>query len=94
MSDVWDRINNELLRRGKNWQWLADQTDYSIQRLQNWKTRGVPYEVCPAIERLTDRQVMRYDLRPNDWSEMWPELAQAPANAAQAATENVAQGVA
>jgi hypothetical protein len=42
MSDVWDRINNELLRRGKNWQWLADQTDYSIQRLQNWKTRGVP----------------------------------------------------
>jgi len=69
---------------------MAERLDVSVSAIGNWKTRGVPYEVCPAIERLTDRQVMRYDLRPDDWEQMWPELAQAPANIAPTATNSVA----
>lgn len=41
----------------------------------NWKTRGVPIEHCPVIERLTNRQVSRQLLRPADWHSIWPELA-------------------
>jgi len=30
---------------------------------------------CHAIERATDGLVTRKDLRPNDWQQIWPELA-------------------
>lgn len=40
-----------------------------------WMDRGsVPLEHCTAIEQATDRAVMRWDLRPDDWSRIWPEL--------------------
>ena len=40
-----------------------------------WKARGVvPAEHCAAIEQATDRAVMRWDLRPDDWWKIWPEL--------------------
>lgn len=42
----------------------------------NWKVRGVPIEHCPAIERLTCKQVSRQALRPTDWYHIWPELAE------------------
>lgn len=29
---------------------------------------------CVAIEAATDRKVMRWDLRPDDWHLIWPEL--------------------
>ena len=29
---------------------------------------------CVDIERLTNRAVMRWDLRPDDWWKIWPEL--------------------
>jgi len=35
----------------------------------------VPIKHAVAIERLTDRRVMRWDLRPQDWHDIWPELA-------------------
>ncbi len=72
---------------------LADRLDVSVAAIGNWKTRGVPIEKCPRIERLTDTKVTRQVLRPNDWQEIWPELAQSPANTQHTATENVAQGV-
>lgn len=31
-------------------------------------------ENCAAIEAATDRAVMRWDLRPDDWWKIWPEL--------------------
>jgi hypothetical protein len=34
--------------------------------------------MCVAIERETGRQVMRWDLRPLDWHEIWPELIGLP----------------
>ena len=49
--------------------------------------RPVPIERCTAIEQATDRVVMRWDLRPDDWHRIWPELigqAGAPEVAAQA----------
>lgn len=55
---AWERIDAELKRRGRNWQWLADEMGYTIQRLQNWKTRGVPRNehgaIADALEKSTD----------------------------------------
>ena len=36
--------------------------------------RPVPPRLAPAIERLTAGAVMRWDARPDDWWEIWPEL--------------------
>lgn len=60
--------------------------------VSDWVTgkKGVPLERCVQIERATNGEVTRKELRPDDWQDIWPELAQASANSAQAATENVA----
>jgi DNA-binding transcriptional regulator YdaS (Cro superfamily) len=36
--------------------------------------RPVPIIHALAIERLTEGSVRRWDLRPNDWHLIWPEL--------------------
>lgn len=36
--------------------------------------RPVPIERCVPIERATQGAVMRWDLRPDDWHALWPEL--------------------
>ena len=36
--------------------------------------RPVPIERCVDIERATEGKVRRWDLRPNDWHRIWPEL--------------------
>lgn len=61
--------------------------------VSDWVTgkKGVPLERCVQIERATNGEVRRQDLRPDDWQDIWPELAQAPANQPHAATENVAE---
>lgn len=71
---------------------LAQKLDVTVGAIGNWKVRGVPIEQCMPIERATYGAVTRRDLRPDDWQSIWPELAQAPADTAQAATESVAQG--
>lgn len=38
-------------------------------------TRPVPPKKCVVVERITNGAVTRKDLRPNDWREIWPELA-------------------
>ena len=40
--------------------------------------REVPVEKCTKIERACSGQVMRWDLRPDDWWEIWPELIDRP----------------
>ena len=63
--------------------------------ISQWSTTRVPpFERCIPIERATDGQVTRRDLRPDDWQEMWPELAQAQADHAPAATELIAVAMA
>lgn len=37
--------------------------------------KAVPIERCIPIERATGGAVTRKDLRPDDWQEIWPELA-------------------
>ncbi|TFW15932.1 transcriptional regulator [Duganella callida] len=54
---------------------LAEKIGISSARLGNWRVRGVPVEHCLAIEKATDGQVTRKDLRPDDWQNIWPELA-------------------
>lgn len=60
--------------------------------VHEWKQgkRPVPPKRCVQIEQFTNGVVKRQQLRPDDYLEHWPELAQAHANIAQAATENVA----
>lgn len=50
--------------------------------------RPVPVRYCVAIERATDGAVTRQDLRPDDWREIWPELANTLAATAPAAIKN------
>jgi len=38
-------------------------------------SRPVPIEHCLAIERATDGQVTRQELRPDDFWRIWPDLA-------------------
>lgn len=69
---------------------LARHLEVSVAALGNWKVRGVPIEQCPRIERFTGNVVTRQILRPNDWQEIWPELAQATVQPAQASTQSIA----
>lgn len=47
---------------------LANEIGVSAQVVSNWRTRGVPAEQCPLIERVTDGVVRCEDLRPDvDW---------------------------
>lgn len=39
--------------------------------------RPAPADRCTAIEKATDGVVGRKDLRPTDWRDIWPELAEA-----------------
>lgn len=45
----WHRIDNELIRRRLGWQWIANALGFDIQRVQNWKNRGVPARQYRAI---------------------------------------------
>ncbi len=80
---------------------LATQVGTTVGHLNNFcygYTKLAP-EVCVAIEQFTAGTVCRWDLRPDDWHRIWPELIgkegapevpQVPTDIAQAATETVA----
>ncbi len=53
---------------------LASALCVSVQRLANWIERGVPVDMCAAVEKGTSGEVMRWHLRPTDWHRIWPEL--------------------
>jgi len=55
---------------------LAEKIGVKQQHIWNWLNRqgGVPTDHCAAIEQATSRAVMRWDLRPDDWHRIWPEL--------------------
>ena len=57
---------------------MAEKLNVSPAAIGNWKVRGVPIEKCVPIERLCPGVVGRKDLR-EDWQQIWPELADAPA---------------
>lgn len=78
---------------------LATAIGASPVLISQWSTgkRLVPIERCVPIERATLGEVSRRDLRPDDWHEIWPELADSEekqhlpsADRSSAATESVA----
>lgn len=72
---------------------LGEALGVTQQNISYWKGAGIPVEYGAAIELATHAAVTRKEMWPDSWQKYWPELAQAPANTAQPATENVAQGV-
>lgn len=61
----WQRIDNELTRRRLGWQWIANGLGFDIQRVHNWKARGVPAMHFRAIADLLGKTI--------DWIEGLPE---------------------
>jgi len=59
---------------------LANMVGVSAPTVHEWKTkrRPVPVLRCLSIVRATNGAVTLQELRPNDWQQIWPELAQAP----------------
>jgi DNA-binding transcriptional regulator YdaS (Cro superfamily) len=57
---------------------LARLMGVQKQLIVSWRTRGVPVERCAQLEAETGRAVMRWDLRPDDWHRIWPELVGMP----------------
>jgi len=62
---------------------LADAVGVRQSAISNWRVRGTQPNAayCAAIERATNGQVTRKDLRPLDWMAIWPELAESQASA-------------
>ncbi len=73
---------------------LAKLVGVSAPTVHEWTTdkRQVPARRCKAIELATSGQVTVQQLRPADWQDYWPELAQAPAIHAPVASNSVAHG--
>ena len=57
---------------------LAAKLGVSQPTVSDWANGKKPISEkrCVAIERLTDGMVTRVELRPHDWQDIWPELAQ------------------
>ena len=55
---------------------LARILSVSAPTVSQWKSgiRPIPAERCVEIEQVTNGQVTRKDLRPDDWAQIWPEL--------------------
>jgi DNA-binding transcriptional regulator YdaS (Cro superfamily) len=61
---------------------LAAVLGVSKGAVSQWKDedRRVPAAHCVAIERATGGAVTRRELRPDDWQQIWPELADTASN--------------
>lgn len=70
------KLSEFLIGRGSGAR-LARAIGVQPQLMWQWTAgvRPVPIERCVPIERATDGAVTRRDLRPDDWQEIWPELA-------------------
>lgn len=53
---------------------LAADLGVSPQVVVNWRARGVPIERCSDLEAASKGTVRRWELRPDDWHRIWPEL--------------------
>lgn len=72
-------LDDYLKERGRTSQ-LARDIGAPPQLICQWTSevasqrRRVPIERCVDIERATGAAVRRWDLRPDDWHRIWPEL--------------------
>lgn len=70
MSTAFDRVCEAVGGMAK----LARELEVPIQTVNNWSTRGIPVLSCATVEQLCGGAVMRWDMRPDDWHRIWPEL--------------------
>jgi DNA-binding transcriptional regulator YdaS (Cro superfamily) len=57
---------------------VGAKSDAQVRQWQHGYAARLPGPIyCVAIERATAGAVTRRDLRPDDWAEIWPELAEA-----------------
>ena len=64
--------------RGRTKQ-LADALQVSGSIVTQWASgKPVSAERCVPIETVTGHAVRRWDLRPDDWHGVWPELVGVP----------------
>jgi len=60
---------------------IGAKSDAQIRQWQHGYSGRIPSPIyCAAIERATNGQVTRRDLRPQDWHLIWPELAESQAS--------------
>ena len=71
---------------------LAEKIGSSTARVGNWRARGVPVEHCLSVEKATNGEVTRKDLRPDDWQNIWPELASSAPTSPAAVTPHKLTG--
>lgn len=79
------------LQRGRSLE-IAQAIGVTPPVVSDWTSekKQIPPRRCVQIEQFTHRLVTRQEMRPHDYLEHWPELAQANASIAQAATDSVA----
>jgi DNA-binding transcriptional regulator YdaS (Cro superfamily) len=54
---------------------IGVKSDAQVRQWQHaYGDRQPGPEYCVAIERATENKVRRWDLRPDDWHRIWPEL--------------------
>ena len=73
MKTPLDRAIDTLGGVGK----LASAIKVSQSVVSNWRARKTLIDpiYCTAIEKATHASVTRQMLRPDDWKDIWPELA-------------------
>ncbi|MBS0496111.1 MAG: helix-turn-helix domain-containing protein [Proteobacteria bacterium] len=74
---IVDRI---CLALGVSLAQLARDLGITRSAINDWKSKNVPIPTkhCAFLEnrlKNTSDQLTRVDMRPNDWHEIWPELA-------------------
>ena len=65
-----------LLRFFENQSEIARQLGICPQTVSDWflNKRDIPHRQASRIELLSGGAVLREEMRPNDWMEIWPEL--------------------
>jgi DNA-binding transcriptional regulator YdaS (Cro superfamily) len=55
---------------------LAEAVGVSTSMVDQWRygVRPIPVKRCVLIEKVTRGRARRWDLRPDDWGHIWPEL--------------------
>lgn len=80
-----DALNRAIEACGSGVGGFAKGIGVSQTAVSNWRTRmqegkqdAVPSNHCSEIERVTAGAVRRWDLRPDDWHRIWPEIIDHP----------------
>lgn len=67
-------------KRGLTQEQLASLFDVSQGMVWQWlnNKRPISPEQAVSLEQISGNELRRWDLRPNDWWRIWPELIGAP----------------